>query len=224
MGLAVRKNLRIFFFGDSICFGQGVSPQHIWVCRIAAALEARFQERIDILVQNPSVNGNTTRQALERIAYDLQSHAPQIVLTQFGMNDCNGWETDRGRPRVSREGFRANVAEIVDRARVFGAKHIIVGTNHPTTRTSELLPNVDFTYESANRSYNEVSREVAASKSAVLADAEQAFHKAVETGRAHYADLLLDDQLHLSKAGHDVYFESRLPLLIDAVEIVSPQI
>lgn len=222
--MAVRKHLKVFFFGDSICFGQGVSPQHTWVCRIAAALEMRFQDKIDLLVQNPSINGNTTRQALERIAYDVQSHAPHIVLTQFGMNDCNGWETDKGQPRVSSDAFRANLSEIVDRCRVFGAKHIIVGTNHPTTRTRELLPNVDFPYETANRSYNVVSREVAAAKSAILADAEAAFHDAVAAEEASYAHLVLDDQLHLSKSGHDLYFRTRLPLLIDAVEAVSAQL
>lgn len=222
--MATRKSLKVFFFGDSICFGQGVSPQHIWVCRLAAALEERFADRVDLLVQNPSINGNTTRQALERIAYDVQSHCPQIVLTQFGMNDCNGWETDKGHARVSKDGFRANLSEIVDRCRLFGARHMIVGTNHPTIRTTQPLPDVDFPYETANRAYNVISREVASAKSAVVADAEKAFNEAVDAGEASYADLVLDDQLHLSKAGHDIYFRSRLPLLIDAIERVTAQL
>lgn len=216
--MAARNQLKIFFFGDSICFGQGVSPQHIWVSRLAAALEERFSQRFDLLVQNPSINGNTTRQALERIAYDVQSHSPQIVLTQFGMNDCNGWLTDKGHPRVSKDAFRANLSEIVDRCRIFGAKHVIVGTNHPTTRTRDPLPAVEFPYDTANRAYNAIIREVASTKSAVLADAEKAFDEAVAAGEATYADLVLDDELHLSQAGHEIYYRSRLPLLLDAVE------
>lgn len=218
--MASDKVLRVFFFGDSICFGQGVSPHKVWAGRIAAAVEQHFVGRIDIEFQNPSVNGNTTRQALERIAYDVQSHRPDIVLVQFGMNDCNGWETDRGHPRVSPAAFRANLSEIVDRCRIFGAKHVILGCNHPTTRTIDLLPEVDFTYDAANRAYNAITREVATAKSAVLADAEAAFDAAVKAGEATYADLVLADQLHLSVAGHDIYFRSRLPLLIEAVEAV----
>jgi lysophospholipase L1-like esterase len=224
MFLPARKILKVFFFGDSICFGQGVSPQHIWVCRIAAALEERFGDRIDLVVQNPSINGNTTRQAIERIAYDVQSHAPQIVLTQFGMNDCNGWETDKGHPRVSKSAFRANLSEIIDRCRVFGARSVLVGTNHPTTRTRLQLPGVDHTYDSANRAYTALIREVAAAKSAVLADAEKAFDQAIAAGEATYQDLVLEDELHLSKAGHDNYFRARLPLLIEQVERVAGQL
>lgn len=219
--MATPKTLRVFFFGDSICFGQGVSPHRVWVARLAATLETQFAGRLNLEFQNPSVNGNTTRQALERIAYDVQSHGPDIVLVQFGMNDCNGWETDRGHPRVSKDGFRANLSEIIDRCRVFGAKHVILGTNHPTTRTTTPLPGVDFPYDTANRAYNAIAREVAAAKSTVLADAESAFDAAVATGDARYADLVLTDQLHLSPAGHDIYFRSRLPLLVDAIETVS---
>ncbi len=199
--LAGRKTLKIFFFGDSICFGQGVSPQHTWVSRLSALIEQRFAHEVDVLVQNPSVNGNTTRQALERIAYDVQSHNPHIVLTQFGMNDCNVWETDRGSFRVSQDSFRANLSEIVDRCRAFGARLMIIGTNYPSTRTAQLLPSVNFPYENGNRAYNVISRQVAIAKSAVLADAEAAFDVAVSSGEAAYSDLVLADELHLSLEG-----------------------
>lgn len=215
------RTLRVFFFGDSICFGQGVSPHRVWVGRLSAALERQFARTVDLQFQNPSINGNTTRQALERIAYDIQSHSPHIVLVQFGMNDCNVWETDRGHPRVSPDAFRANLSEIIDRARIFGAKQVILGTNHPTTRTEKLLPGVDYTYEAANRSYNAITREVAAAKSATLADAEHACDAAVNAGEVTYESLVLDDQLHLSATGHDIYFRSRLPVLVSALASVA---
>ena len=98
MGAPTERNLpnkpriRIFFFGDSICFGQGVSPHFTWVTRLSRALDERFSSRADVLTQNPSVNGNTTRMALERMPYDVQSHAPDVLYIQFGLNDCNGWD------------------------------------------------------------------------------------------------------------------------------------
>lgn len=219
-----RPSLRVFFFGDSICFGQGVSPHLIWVNRLSQALEQRFSDRVDLTVQNPSVNGNTTRQALERMAYDVQSHTPQVLLIQFGMNDCNGWETDKGRPRVSRATFRANLVEMIERGRTFGAKQIILGTNHPTTRTVTPLPHVDFVYDVANRDYNQITREVAADQGTLLTDAEAEFDAVVKAGTASYAELVLADQLHLSAAGHDIYFKARLPMMEHVVEKLLPEL
>ena len=182
--------VRIFFFGDSICFGQGVPPHRVWVTRLAQTMEERLHRRAELVTQNPSVNGNTTRMALERIAYDLQSHEPHVVFIQFGMNDCNGWETDRGHPRVSPDAFGANLSEIIDRARRFGAKQIILGTNHPTTRTVAHLPYVSHTYDEANRAYNEITRRVASTKQTLLADAELTFDEHVLRGHATLGDFV----------------------------------
>ena len=214
-----KPTIRIFFFGDSICFGQGVSQHLTWVTRSSQALDDRFNPRADILTQNPSVNGNTTRMALERMPYDVQSHTPDVLYIQFGLNDCNGWETDKGCPRVSRDAFAANLAEMVDRGRTFGAAEVILGTNHPTTRTAG-LPYVGHTYEEANRAYNAIIRQVAKAKGTLLADAEVAFNEAVNAGEVRYADLVLADQLHLSRTGHDFYLRNRLPILSQAVEAI----
>ena len=212
--------ISVFFFGDSICFGQGVPPHLVWVTRLSQALAARFEGRAEIIVQNPSVNGNTTRMALDRMAYDVQSHAPHILYVQFGMNDCNGWETDKGHPRTSRDAFASNLSEIIERGRLFGARRVILGTTHPTTRTKLKLPHAEHTYEDANRAYNAIIRQVGAAKVTMLADAEAAFDAAVNGGQAAYGDFLLGDQLHLSKRGHDLYLENNLPILAHAVESV----
>jgi lysophospholipase L1-like esterase len=206
--------LKVFFFGDSICFGQGVSPHRTWIHRIAQELHERFGGRFDVCVQNPSINGNTTRMALDRIAYDVQSHEPHVLYIQFGMNDCNGWKTDRGHPRVSRDSFAANLGEIVDRGRLFGARQVVLGTNHPTAR----LPSIEHTYDEANRAYNAIIRKVAETKGTMLADAERAFDAEITSGRACANELVLADRLHLSERGHDIYFHDRLPILVKAVE------
>jgi lysophospholipase L1-like esterase len=188
---------------------------------LAQGLHDRFGDRYDLLIQNPSVNGNTTRMALERMPYDVQSHSPHILYVQFGMNDCNVWESDRGCPRTSPTTFAANLAEIVDRGRAFGAREIILGTNHPTTRTTAKLPSADHTYEHGNRSYNAITRKVVVQKNTRLADAEIAFDVNVKQGSSGYADLVLADGLHLSRRGHDLYLLNRLPILIEAVAAIS---
>lgn len=214
----MKPALKIFFFGDSICFGQGVSPHRTWVGMLSAELDRRYGSDHSLLVQNPSVNGNTTRMALERMPYDVQSHAPDILYIQFGMNDCNCWQTDRGHPRTSPAAFAANLNEMIDRGRRFGARQVILGTNHPTTRTTAPLANSTRTYDEANRAYNEITRAVAREQAALLADAEAAFDSAVRAGQATLDALVLADQLHLSEQGHLIYFQDRLPVLATAIE------
>src|SRR5262249_47099743 len=100
-------------------------------------------------------------------------------------------------------------------------REIILGTNHPTTRTTAKLPSADHTYEHGNRSYNAITRKVVVQKKTRLADAEAAFDMEVKQDRCEYADLVLADGLHLSRRGHDVYLLNRLPILIEAVEAIS---
>ncbi len=215
-----RRLVEVFFFGDSICFGQGVSPHLTWVAMLGRALHEHFEGRLDLIIQNPSVNGNTTRMALERMPHDVQAHSPQVLFAQFGMNDCNVWETDKGHPRVSQDAFAANLSEIVDRARQIGVDQIILGTNHPTTRFGR-LPHVEYSYEHANRSYNSITRTVAERKGTELADAEAVCDQLVKSGKLLLSELVLNDELHLSQIGHQIYFESRLPIVVEAVERVA---
>lgn len=201
--------LRVTFFGDSICVGQGVSIYRGWVTRVAGRLEA-LGERFgrEIVVSNASVNGNTTRQALERMPYEVQSPGVDVLIVQFGLNDCNHWQTDRGLPRVSPEGFAANLKEIVARGRNSGAARVLLHNNHPTTRDREPMAGTDKTYEENNREYNAIVRRVAgeAGDAVVFTDIEATFRDLVGEDRKRLSALLLHDGLHLSRAGHDVYF------------------
>lgn len=208
---------RVIFFGDSICAGQGVSIHKGWVTRLAAHVTELCEQRhIDVLVLNASINGNTTRQALERMPYDVQSHGVDFMIIQFGMNDCNYWQSDRGVPRVSLKSFGANLEEIVNRAFRFGAKGIILNTNHPTTQNRERLPFTDITYHESNRQYNEVIRRVAQAlgNGVILNDIERHFEAIIAAGKVRsLQELLLDDGLHLSERGHQIYYEALEPMI-----------
>ncbi|GMQ83165.1 MAG: hypothetical protein BMS9Abin05_2652 [Rhodothermia bacterium] len=209
--------LRVTFFGDSIFVGQGVSIHSGWVTRIAEYLEGIAEKRNrEVVVTNASVNGSTTRQALERMPYQIQSHGVDILLVQFGLNDCNYWMTDGGLPRVSADGFAANLTEIMDRGRKFGAKWILLNNNHPTTRDEDIFPETSKTFEDSNREYNAVVRQIVsdAPDDVRFTDIEAAFESIVGRDRKKLADLLLPDGLHLSLRGHDVYFNA----VVDTLE------
>lgn len=199
----MKQSCKLFFFGDSISFGQGVSPHATWVTRLSAELDGAFPDA-DIVVQNPSINGNTTRMALERIGFDVQSHRPDVVFVEFGLNDCNIWQTDNGLPRTSRESFATNLAEIVDRLRASGARVVALGTNHPTTRTEGVMAGSEINYEAHNAMYADIVRTTARAKDAVLVDIRKHIQDTVPM--AELGSLLLEDRLHLSRKGHDVYF------------------
>jgi lysophospholipase L1-like esterase len=163
---------------------------------------------------NRGVSGETTRQALERFPGDLQQHRPDIVTVQFGLNDCNCWVSDDGLPRVSEAAYRANLVEMIARARRFGARHVLVFTNHPTLRQKVLLSGDSL--EDRRRRYNAIVREIAASSGAELCDVEEAF---AALDQRQLAEMLLPhpDELHLSAAGHRLYSGYIAPRLTRAV-------
>jgi lysophospholipase L1-like esterase len=221
---AINNNpVRVTFFGDSICVGQGVSIYRGWVTRVAARLEELGTEcSREIIVSNSSVNGSTTRQALERMPYDVQSHGVDILIVQFGLNDCNYWQSDAGLPRVSPEGYAANLKEILRRGTTFGAKRIFLHNNHPTTRVTQRFPQTDLTYEDSNRQYNAIVRQVARNSGPDISfmDIEAAFHRFTERRLDRLKALLLPDGLHLSAAGHELYYNILSDDLVDAARNV----
>ena len=212
------REIRIIFFGDSICVGQNVSIHNGWITRLSAHIE-EVSRKLDrrITVMNASANGRTTRQALEVMPYEVQSHQPDILLVQYGMNDCNYWESDLGLPRVSIDAFRANLMEIIMRGFVSGARTIFLNTNHPTCRTEPFKHHPAMTYEASNRAYNEVIREVAnaADDQVRLTDIEIEFQRHCEAQEVPVSSLQLDppDNIHLNENGHSLYYDTlRTPI------------
>lgn len=215
-----QQKIRVTFFGDSICTGQHVAIHQGWVTRTSLELSKILDaSKGEIVVTNSSVNGRTTRQALETMAYEIQSHAPEIVIIQFGMNDCNYWKSDNGLPRVSEASFAANLEEIVQRSFHYGAKEVFLNTNHPTTLIKSKFPNTEITYQESNELYNQAIRSVAQSTKANLNDLENHFIQLIQQNGIDLGALLLEeDQLHLSPLGHDAYFSFIYPKIEKSVQ------
>ncbi len=212
------RRIRLVHMGDSITVGQHVDPSKRWTTLVAQwATEAYAPKGIVIESVNCGVSGETTRIGLERFPAAIQTVEPNILTLQYGLNDCNCWQIDKGLPRVSQAAFKANLIEMVDRARCAGAREIILATNHPTLRYSLMLNGER--YEDANSRYSEVIREVAGETQVVLCDIRKAF--------AGYTDeeleeLLLPapDHLHLSVEGNRVYAEAIWPCVDQAIQNV----
>ncbi len=168
----------IVCIGDSITVGQHLDPPDVpWPVQLNG-------ERVIVA----AVPGDTTRLGLERFPRDVQIHEPDVVVIQFGHNDCNRWETDRGLPRVSPEAYAANLAEMIDRCRAFGAVPYLC-TLTPSTRSEQHAKDVEL--------YDVILREVAHRNGVPVIDVRAAFLSSKES--------LLIDGLHLSGEGHRLY-------------------
>lgn len=130
--------MTLVVLGDSIAFGQWVN--HGWVSLL----------KLDGLVVNLSVPGDTTRLALERYP-EVRRYAPDTLLIALGLNDCNVWESD-GVPRVGPEAFAANLDDLLARAEHDGYRAILQ-TNHRTSKAPD--------YDARALQYNEIIRRVA---------------------------------------------------------------
>jgi hypothetical protein len=104
--------------------------------------------------------------------------------------------------------------EMIERARHFGTKHIILSTNHPTLRHKPLAGGK--TLEENRLRYNAIVREIACDTSVTLCD--------IDHGFAHFspnelAEMLLPepDVLHLSPKGHIHYENLIYPFLMNAL-------
>ena len=113
----------LYILSDSTAVGQFVTVHKTWPVLLSQHLEGRY------IVQNVSRNGETSRQALERLVPDVLRYEPELVYVQYGSNDANFWETDRGLSRVLPEEFEQNMVSIVKRCWNFGAS-VILGSNH----------------------------------------------------------------------------------------------
>lgn len=209
--------ITIVFMGDSITEGQFVHHSLRWTERVASNVRAHVSNKIDtdsLHFFNRGISGETTRQGLERFPRDVQVLAPHIMTLQFGLNDCNCWDSDRGLPRVSEIAYRANLLEMIDRARNFGTKYIILSTNHPTLRHRRLMSGKSL--EDSRVVYNDIVRDVANESEVILCDVDSAFG---DVDRDKLSELLLPepDVLHLSETGHDKYFHVIKKPILNAV-------
>jgi lysophospholipase L1-like esterase len=165
----------IVCIGDSITYGQRLDPQQAWpqLLQIKEVIPA-------------GVPGDTTRLGLERFPKDVQNVGPVVVVIQFGHNDCNRWQTDRGLPRVSPRSFQANLIEMIDRSRTFDIQPVLCSLT-PSYRSEEHARDVT--------RYDQIIRRTADDETVPLADVRAA---------GEWAMLTLDG-LHLTAEGHRLY-------------------
>ena len=208
--------INLIHMGDSITFGQYLDPNLRWTTIVSNSNRKVFSSPgLEIVVRNHGISGETTRMGLERFPKDVQNCSPDILTLQYGLNDCNCWVTDKGPPRVSEAAFKANLLEMIARARVFGTREIILSTNHRTLRHDVLVSGE--VYEDANLRYSEIVRDVARQIDVTLCDIQLAFDGFSDEQLGRML-LPAPDLLHLSQEGNRVYADTIYPFIRRSIE------
>jgi lysophospholipase L1-like esterase len=194
----------LYFFGDSICFGQYVSIDQVWTTGVSRMLSESIDYG-DVLTQVTAVNGETSRDALARMKHCVLSHSPNVVWIQFGLNDANYWLSDDGVPRVTMESYIANIKEMVERCVSCGTQKILLATNHVVTKQLEHESPSDRYSENA-KSYNQVLRDsFSSSLMEIVTVVDMEILMAAKFRESN--DYLLSDGVHLNRIGHSAYLD-----------------
>ena len=114
-------------FGDSLTAGAGVAPDEAYPAVLQRRLDqAGFRYR----VVNAGVNGNTTKDGVNRLSQVLEQH-PQVVVVEFGGNDGL-----RGLPIAQAQ---RNLEAIVRALKAGGARVAVAGITLPPQYGGEYI-------------------------------------------------------------------------------------
>jgi len=110
----------ILVLGDSLSAAYGIAQARGWVALLGERLKL---ERLDYIVANASVSGDTTAGGRSRLGAALEHNRPAIVILELGANDGL-----RGLPVAQ---MKANLDTMIGESRKAGAKVLLVGMRMP---------------------------------------------------------------------------------------------
>lgn len=189
--------MKILFYGDSIMFGQGVSYTETWINRVTNMLNV-IDYIDEIVVENISVSGRTSREALIDFPRFVQNSGADVLVIQFGLNDCNYWQTDKGVPRVNINSFYNNLLEMADRAKMNNISQTIFLTNHPISKLID-VSDIEINLEENNKLYNQKIMNLAYKNNIMVIDIH------AQLSKHENKEFLSSDGIHLTKDGNIHY-------------------
>jgi acyl-CoA thioesterase-1 len=110
----------ILVLGDSISAAYGISPARGWVALLGERVK---RERLDYIVANASISGDTTAGGAARLPRALEQHKPAVVVLELGGNDGL-----RGLPVAE---MKRNLSAMIEQSRKAGARVLLVGIRIP---------------------------------------------------------------------------------------------
>jgi len=122
---------KIIVFGASITYGAW-DLQGGWVDRLKQYCH-RFdlEDKFYYLVENLGISGDTSKGVLERFESETKVRTrgkDDIIIVSIGINDSQ-WLNNENKWRVSQEEFKNNIQEIINLAKKYTDKLILIGLN-----------------------------------------------------------------------------------------------
>lgn len=204
------RAIGITFFGDSFLGCPGLPGEARWPALASKRVRDHLGASRDLVTTVSAVEQDNTRTALERMQKDVQFVGPDILVVQFGTNDSTHWLSNRGAPIVSRLAFRANLEEMIDRARRFSINRMLFVTSHPVALRRFDINGL--TPDQNTAAWDAITREVAAEHGCRVADVRAACEGLDPT------EICQADLIHANQHGAALYAETVTPVLIDLVD------
>ena len=127
----IPQDKKIVAFGDSLTFGYGTSQDKSYPIQLGKLINRE--------VVNEGINGNTTRDGLNRINKVLTEHQPHTVLVSLGGNDM--------LRKYSVEETEKNLKEIIDTIQAKNIQVILIAEPQPSLMGAMLKLNDADIYE-----------------------------------------------------------------------------
>lgn len=207
----VGAEAEIVMLGDSITKGvrPGVKPEETF----AALTQSRLGELgWKVRVTNVGIGGERTDQALARLDRDVLARHPRLVTIMYGTNDSY---VDPGKDasRITRDAYRANLLELVDRLRKAGVQPILMteprwGAAARANGRGE-HPNLRL------EAYLDACRDVARETKTPVVD--HYAHWLMHEQRGQDLGAWTTDHCHPNPAGHQTMAELMLPIVRSAL-------
>lgn len=194
----------IVAFGDSITFGYGVSKKCTYTRRLESFLPQCYPS-VNWKIENSGVNGDTTREALQRLQKDVLNYHPNIVFILFGSNDSCLLEDQYRTPYEYEKNLCAIVEQIQNHNNHTGLHHcrpIAVLITPPPVVDTDFFP---FTTTDRVQKYGDIVKKVAQQYQCPIIDFFSILKYETEE---EYTSLFQDDGVHLSEKAYDYLYDS----------------
>lgn len=185
-------------FGDSLTYGYGVDDSVTYLSKLEKELPL-YYPNIDWNIINSGINGDTTREGLERIEEDVLSHHPDWVFILFGSND-SALNEDQFRTAYE---FEKNLNRMIEKI------HVHLSTEKeitPILITPPPMIDTDFfPFNTTERiqQYGEIIKKVALKYNCICIDFFETLNH-ISTGEKE--SFFQYDGVHLSPKGYEILY------------------